>query len=750
MHGIVTVADVRRAEILKAKVINSGVEILLFQKRWRSYTVNNLTTDSNGIIETSPTRLTSASQPAETPRVAKMRAAARGEVSSASTFDFSTAPVFPAAALAPAPSVGPADNLLLASEKDKVITISITIPPVSEYTVSDGDGLFLIIDSSDVLTDGILIRPLDSTTDLPGAVISAALPAANRTEGVHSLRYVITDSFGDNGEFSVPAPFTVDTVAPGGELGFSAASFGVLEDDIAENGITAALLAANADILPADIGGYTGAALDDQLVPYVDDVPGTPVFVGNPNSRSIPVHFTYTTAQITAAGDGVKKFQYQVTDRAGNVGEMSLPREFETLLAGTITLLLAPPVAAMADAVIIDAEARKGVLVTIPAHVDVIAGLWVVVTWGGIELAPAQIITTNTAQDVLVTPAQVFRQDTGSFDVSYEIYKEGTSGKLMLLGISPGTPVVVDLTTPGEVDPDPTTPGNENLGLPIVRGGSAGGTDNVLTVADSTLTATITIPWLTVTTPPVPAYIANDIITVYWNGTSPEGSPIGVIIADDHPVTGADVVAGIDLVLDVLPSEHQAVGGGVPVTYRASRPVVGFPGKFNHAMSPSQTVTVESAPVLPGGPGGLPLVLWSEQLPLGPFFPGEFAINKVQSFDGSKIEIPFYENKNLGDRIDYTYIAQLGGFAGKPDGAEISTTRITGFYEVPIQEETTASFITLPAYGFFKTVASTPVDSVGFQGSGKFEYTVTPAATNVATPALPTKINIDTRLMPIK
>lgn len=712
--------------------------------------MNNLTTDSNGIIETSPTRLTSASQPADSTRVAKLRAAARGEVSPASTFDFSTVPVFPETALAPAPSVGPADNLLLASEKDKVINISVKIPPASEYTVRDGDGLFLIIDSTDVLTDGIPIRQLDPATDLPDTVISAPLPAVNRIEGVHTLRYVITDSFGDNGEFSAPVSFTVDTMPPGGKFGFSVPSFGPLEADIAENGVTAALLAANAGVLSAEMGGYQGAALDDKLIPYVDDQPGTPVYVGNPNTRGVPVKFAYTTAQITAAGDGLKKFQYQVTDRAGNVGSMSLPREFETLLKGAITTLVAPSVADMADGVIIDAEARKGVFVTIPPHVDVLEGFWVVVIWGGVELKPAQIIKTNTAQDVLVTSAEVFQQGSGSFNVSYEIYKEGTSGKLLLLGVSPGTAVLVDLSTSGGVDPDPTTPVNENLGLPVIRGGVAGGTDNVLTVEDSKLPATITIPWQTVTTPAVPAFIAGDIITVYWNGTPPEGSPVGTIIADDHAVTAADVVAGIDLELEVSPAEHQKVGGSLPVTYRASRPVVGFAGKFNHTMSPSQTVMVESAPVLPGGPGGLPLVLWSEQLPLGPFFPGQFALNKVRSFDGSQIEIPYYENKTLNDKIDYEYIAQLGGFADKPDGDEIPTTAISGSYTVPLSEVTTSSFITLPPKGFFKTVASTPVDSVGFQGSGKLEYTVTPEGSTVATPALPTKINIDTRSMPLK
>ena len=105
---------------------------------------------------------------------------------------------------------------------------------------------------------------------------------------------------------------------------------------------------------------------------------------------------------------------------------MSKPREFETLLAGAITTLLKPPVAAMvSNNLITEAEARSGVAVTIPAHVDVVAGLWVIVKWGGVELLPAQIITSNTAQDITVTAAQVFLQKSGTFDVTYEVYKEG-------------------------------------------------------------------------------------------------------------------------------------------------------------------------------------------------------------------------------------------------------------------------------------------------------------------------------------
>ncbi|HCN62168.1 MAG TPA: hypothetical protein DIT33_02090 [Pseudomonas sp.] len=626
------------------------------------------------------------------------------------------------------------------------ISIDVTIPDASEYTVEDDDGLYLIVDSDD-LADAIFIRLLVKATDLPGTVIQAGLPTLGLTEGIHTLRFVFADSFATNLEFSAGTTFIVDTVKPGGLFGFSPAGFGALETEIADNGITAKLLADNGDVLPAIIGSYQGVALDDKLVPYVDDKPGVPVYVGDPATgiKFISVDFTYSAQQIIAAGDGLKTFTYQITDRAGNVGEMSKPREFETLLAGAITTLLAPPVAAMvSNNVITEAEARGGVAVTIPAHVDVVAGLWVIVYWGGEELPPAKIIASNTAQDITATTARIFQQKSGAFDVTYEIYKEGTSGKLMLLGISPPTPVVVDLGVPGTVDPDPSTPWNENLGLPTVRGASR--TDNVITVADGTLPATITIPWLTNTTPAVPAFRANDIVTVYWNGTPPEGSPVGTVIADSKTVLPSDEVAGIDLVLNVQVAEHQVAGGDITVTYRGSRPLVGFPGIFNHASSPYQTVTVESAPELPGGPGGLPLVEWTEQIKLGPSFPNQYALNKVNSFDGSVIKIPLYENKKFNDKIDYTYIAQKGGFAGRPDGDEIPFTRIVGTHEVTLAEVSSDSLITLPANGFFLSLATTPEGSAGFQGSGKIDYTVTPAGSTTATAAGTTKINIDSRL----
>ena len=79
----------------------------------------------------------------------------------------------------------------------------------------------------------------------------------------------------------------------------------------------------------------------------------------------------------------------------------------------------------------------------------------------------------------------------------------------------------------------------------------------------------------------------------------------------------------------------------------------------------------------------------------------------------------YYENKKLNDKIDYIYIAQTGGFAGRPDGTEIPFTRITGSYQVPLAEVNSESLITLPANGFFQSLAATPKESVGFQGSGK-------------------------------
>lgn len=87
-------------------------------------------------------------------------------------------------------------------------------------------------------------------------------------------------------------------------------------------------------------------------------------------------------------------------------------------------------------------------------------------------------------------------------------------------------------------------------------------------------------------------------------------------------------------------------------------------------------------------------------------FPGEYGLDKKGSFDGSVIEIPFYENKTLDDKIEYTYIAQSGGFISEPDGNEYSQTKLTGTYEVPAEEVNSSSFITLPNTGFFQVVAA--------------------------------------------
>lgn len=711
--------------------------------------LKNDSTVSNGVFKTAPTWPTPVVKPSENTRTAKLRALARGSVSSAGPLAISGAPKFDESTkpvLAPVASDGTVDGLLLASISTDDLTIVITIPPTDEYPLKATDALYLLVDTTDYKL-GTFIRVMDQATDVPGFdVLDAKLLATLRTEGAHTLYFAFRDTVG-KAELSAPTQFFVDLTAPGGQVDFAPPHFvEALMIEMKEDGITSALLDRYPSGLPAEVLSYDGIALDDVIVPYVDDVAGPPVSVTDPNLKS-SIALAYSQQQIISASDGHRKFQYQITDRAGNQGVMSLSEDFDTLLAGAITDLVEPPVAAMVSGkLIIEEEARVGIDVTIPAHIKVLAGLYVFVKWGAIELSPAPILKDNSAQDVRVTVDQVFEQGSGIFDVSYEIKQQTSSGKFLLMGVSPATSVEVNLDTSGGVDPDPTTPWNENLPLPIIKGGSTDAIDNQLEEDDSTLAASCTIPWMNRATPPAPAFKEGDIIAVYWNDVPVEGGGTGGTPVASYTVKNTDETATPPgfAPLSIAAVDHSRfVGPDIKVSYRASRTISA--GVFNHAASEIILVSVTGPGTPPGGAGGLPEVVWTEQIEMLEPYEGNFMLDKLLSLDGQVVEIPYYENKKENDLIEYEYISSAGGFLGNGTPVEVAVTKVTDSYTVPFAEINSPSLITLPIEAFFYSIAAEPIHSPGIYGVGKIKYSVTPEGSSTATPRAETIIYLDTR-----
>ncbi|MBB3228270.1 hypothetical protein FHW69_002905 [Luteibacter sp. Sphag1AF] len=595
-------------------------------------------------------------------------------------------PVFGPEFLAVDPPEGPLGDNLLNSD-----TATMDIPVAVQLHGSATPG-----DRYNLRVNKVLVDPTYALTpaDVARGTITLPLPASLRAdEGTYDLDIQYLPPRAGTPRFGPPTTFIVDKTPPAGELrpGAPGGFDGRLND-----GLTQELLTQLGGVIVASLpaygsGGPGQMAAGDEVTPYVNTIPGTPFVITAAQAGSSPsILMEFTEAQIKAAGDGPADFYYTVRDRAGWISKPSFPHMIDIYLNASITDLVAPIVPAYTSGlVILEEEARTGVLVTIPAHVKVLAGYSVVVIWNGRRQPAVRVQVDNTAFDVVVPYAEIVLgnggQDIANFDVIYEVLSSNIT-----IGTSPPARVRTNLELPGGEDPDTGTPWHDNLHPAVVHGNS--GTANVITPEDSLLPAIITIPFDGVDSTAV--FKAGDEIVVRWNMT---------VIADTKTVTAADVAAGADFLLTITSAEIQAAGSdpALPVTYTVRR-LVQPPTGYNTSYSPVQLVNVQSLGDVPGGGDPLPFALSLDEtydLGLGPdyrfvdwfYIPG-----------GIRLELPHYANKAVGDVITVYYTATEVGFqddwpgiGGPLPGLELTQPAT---FTVGPDEVDTSSYFQLPEY----------------------------------------------------
>lgn len=610
-------------------------------------------------------------------------------------------PTIPPAALAPLAPEGTIDGMLLTSVKDDIVNITVTtnaeVLPLDEYT--------LFVDG--VAHGGTITIP----ADIVPASVTLPLAVDVRTEGPHTLQYKIHSTIGNNDFDSAIVPLSVDLTKAGAPEQLPRPE--EFDSRILTDGLTLDLLTDLGDVVTAHLAAYggslpnSGMASGDRITPYIGTNASAVVIVSADDLSTDKIQMTYEKQAILAAGDGTHNFYYTVTDRAGNVSDPSYAQPIQVVVTSGIDDLLAPVIAAFDDDdIILEAEARAGVHVTIPAHVDVKKGMLVIVTWGTRVLAQALVGADNTAFDVIVPVKDVYAQspDTTPFDVSYEVR---TSANVHL-GTSPATEVAANLETAGGVDPDPETPWNENLKPITIQGGvdddGDGSPDapNVISVEDSKVDATAVIPWTAIDDTTV-VFKEGDIITVTWAGTA---------LTTTRTITAADVTAAVAIEMKVPTAAIQAGGSGdIVATYSIARPVTAVPD-YNTALSPDQIVDVKSATGLPGGVGPLTAVVLPEARTTGTPPNIIYLLNKAESTGGTVAEIPHYLNKKAGDKITLTYAA-TDKIVG---GADIPASHFDPpVYIVPAEEIGSSSSITIPEANLL---------AVTLQGNGKVNFSV--------------------------
>ncbi len=490
------------------------------------------------------------------------------------------------------------------------------------------------------------------STEQPGDALTLDIPAGLlASEGVYNAGYAAVNELGGQTSFSPQVPLIVDRTAPGGSLLAAMVFPAETQDGV----LTSDELTAMGDVLTTEVPGYSGMAWGDRIRTFWGSVAGPEHTVTASEVNEDKVMLNFTRTFLESLGDVKDPAYYTVTDRAGNVSINSLAKTFQLFLKAIPQDYPAPQCDQAADGVIDDADARATVAVDIPQYPSPQVGDKITLYWGASPLAEVALQAGDETSDPVFTLnvpyAIIALAGDGDVDLRYEVRRND-----LLVGGSLPLSVNVNLTLPGPQDPDPETPENEALDLPIIRGTSdnPNNEDNVIDEDDFLLEANAVIGWKD-------EFAISDRISLYWGSQS---TPVA------YTLRSTDV--GRDLLLtipnDVLVTE--GTGEGIRVYY-----TVTHAGNPNTSRSGVQTVTVRSLGDLPGGPDGLS----------GPVFTNanQFnAISPVNSPDGTPIFIAPYVNADKYPRVSVVFHGYNRTHADTPvPGASVEVTHVLDEFE---------------------------------------------------------------------
>lgn len=482
--------------------------------------------------------------------------------------------------------------------------------------------------------------------DVPGTPLTLDVPATLLlNDGRYQVAYRARNVGGGSGNTSASNPLIVDRTPPGGSL-----LAGMLFPSVVSDGVlTSAELTALGDVLTAEVPGYVGMAWGDHIQTFWGDKAGPEHTVVEAEVTLDRVMIDFTRAFLESLGDVSEPVYYIVTDRAGNVSIKSLEKTFSLFLQPIPEDFPAPLCAQADDGVIDDADARATVAVAIPQYSgDVRGGDKITLYWGAIALPEVEVLAGDVTEDPIfsinVRYPTIASSGDGQRPLRYEVRRNN-----VLIGSSLELAVNVNLQLAGPQDPDPETPENENLDLPIIRGtsGNPNNDDNVIDEDDFLLEAKAIIGWKD-------EFVISDVIHLFW-GSQP--TPV------DFPIKSTDM--GNDLVITV-PNQlmaDQGTGEDIKVYY-----TVTHAGNPNTSRSFAQSVSVKSLGDLPGGVDGL----------AGPVFTQANQYNAIGQDlnpDGTPIFIAPYEHIDKYPRVTVVFHGYNAAHGSNPvPGASVEET----------------------------------------------------------------------------
>ncbi|WP_143134717.1 hypothetical protein [Burkholderia ubonensis] len=584
-------------------------------------------------------------------------------------------PKLDATFLAPPPPQGPADNRLLAAVKDLPLTVTLKIS-VDPSPIGGTDTYQLEISTDGSTWTGYKTPQPTSGMDY-GDQITVEIDAVDRPgnpdgpDGAGSdVTYYIRGHYftglGNDPLYSLPLLFIVDLVPPGYPAPIPMPQ-PLINQTIIDHGLDDDYLR---DVLdnkvPAIIYSYGRESPGDKIWLWVGDVRATNPIPATPAAGTTSVE--YPRELIEAAGDGAGlRFWYKVEDRAGNISDFSGSVSIPVRLTPTIPNLQQPLVSVFdVKGVINYNDAKAGVTVNVPGNNEILDGNSIVVYWGDEVLDPVLVPDGYAGADPVFGPAGGIPIDyetlvaalkgavSGTIVVKYEV-KSGDQSR----GFSATKDVLVDLDTVGGLDPNPGSD-HSNL-LPLnIQSVDLTVPPNVIPADLASRNATAIIPWKGKNN--ANAFKLGDIVNVYW-GDKDEM----ILVGGPHTIDQADIDADRDLPLAVDGDMIERLGpGSIQVWYTGTRP-----NPSNGVSQPvNRPVEVRSAADLPGGglPPGAPVFV-NRDMTEAELYP-EGVITEQEGRGGTPLEVPYYANKNEGDKIDVTVQRKI---RNPPPGTPLGT-----------------------------------------------------------------------------
>ncbi|MGH8418659.1 MAG: hypothetical protein ACRER8_15460 [Pseudomonas sp.] len=411
-------------------------------------------------------------------------------------------------------------------------------------------------------------------TETPGDPLTLELPVVLQTEGIHSLAFEATSPITGATAVSETSRVVIDRTAPG-KPRLAAIQFPVE----VINGLTLAELEHLGNKLTVEVAGYNGMTKHDLIQTYWGDVEGPFATVDESDMGLNKVIFDFSREFLESIAAGPKQVKYNVTDRAGNVSEYSLPTEIILLLEEIPEDYPAPVIDPTVGDLIDFIEARPGVQVDIPHYPGAAAFDQITLYWGEDRpMFPVELPAGGENEAIVVSlrvPYEtIAAKPVGEVAVSYKISRQN-----QLNGSSLPTTIDVYVTLPV---PEPATP-------PVIQGTSVENpnkADNFIDEDDYELNSNAIVEWSD-------DFRLNDNLNLVWGDQER---------LQWHQISETDIAAKQDLIIPIANSIMKAQGTGaeIQVRYTVSRQ-----GNPNTTSSPTQKVTVRSREELPGGEDGI-------------------------------------------------------------------------------------------------------------------------------------------------